>query len=567
MKQLKVIISNSDESSVEDLKKHLHDAGFSAVSVAPDDSGGGRKQGRHASPEVPASCNGKYFRTLEENISEYLYSLHYKEEELVSSYHSPRCRAITGYRKEAFEGNPEFIRQITHERDKDAVTGLFGLRKKRAGTESLEHRIIRKDGAVRWVKHTCSVRSEKESGLIILDGFVRDITVNRDLSEQLDLFKKAFEQSPLTLMITDRDGNLEYVNKKFSQMTGYRTDEVIGKNTRMFKSGEQSKHFYKALWETILSGLEWSGEFHNKKKDGTDYYESASISAIMDSNEEITHFIAIKEDITRRREIEEALLISEERLRERNVIMEKDLKIAQYAQNALLPQVPPENDNFQIGFRHLPMEKVGGDFFSFIPVGKQGTGIFIGDVSGHGVSSALFLALVKSVTDRLALVCGEDPVAYLTSLNLELIDYMATYFLTGIYGFIKRDEATGAMTYSFANGAHPAPILISQNGKGTFLDSTKKGTVLGVFDNAQYSATTVTLKKGDRLFLYTDGIPETSNPEREILNYGDSLLELFSQTRGTRLEESLDTIVREIAAFRGTAPVEDDIICVGIEIR
>lgn len=106
------------------------------------------------------------------------------------------------------------------------------------------------------------------------------------------------EQSPCTIVITDRDGNIEYINPRFIQLTGYTSEEVIGKNPRILKSGETPPEEYKRLWDTITSGRAWHGEFHNRKKNGELYWESASISPISDSQGVITHFVAIKEDIT-----------------------------------------------------------------------------------------------------------------------------------------------------------------------------------------------------------------------------------------------------------------------------
>jgi len=113
----------------------------------------------------------------------------------------------------------------------------------------------------------------------------------------------AVEQSPVSIIITDSRGNIEYVNPKFRQLTGYTTEEVIGKNLRILKSGETTSEEYKRLWDTITSGNDWSGRFHNKKKNGELYWEDALISPVKNNDGKIINFIAIKEDITREAEI------------------------------------------------------------------------------------------------------------------------------------------------------------------------------------------------------------------------------------------------------------------------
>lgn len=115
----------------------------------------------------------------------------------------------------------------------------------------------------------------------------------------------AVEQSPVSIIITDSRGNIEYTNPKFRQLTGYTTEEVIGKNPRILKSGETTSEEYKRLWDTITSGNDWSGRFHNKKKNGELHWEDVRISPVKNNDGKIVNFIAIKEDITREVEIEQ----------------------------------------------------------------------------------------------------------------------------------------------------------------------------------------------------------------------------------------------------------------------
>ncbi|MGD0259503.1 MAG: PAS domain S-box protein [Verrucomicrobiota bacterium] len=129
--------------------------------------------------------------------------------------------------------------------------------------------------------------------------------------EQLRKLSHAMEQSPVSIVITDLQGRIEYVNPKFCALTGYTLDEVRGQNPRVLKSGETPPATYRQLWETILAGREWRGEFHNKKKTGELYWESASLSPVVDETGRITHFLAAKEDITERKRVEEALRNSE----------------------------------------------------------------------------------------------------------------------------------------------------------------------------------------------------------------------------------------------------------------
>jgi PAS domain S-box-containing protein len=155
---------------------------------------------------------------------------------------------------------------------------------------------------------------EGDRVLISLD----DITEMRNAEEEIRRLSAAVEQSTATIVITDIRGHIEYVNPQFEKSTGYKTSEVIGKNPRILKSEELNPVNYEELWKTILNGETWHGEFLNVKKDKTRYWESAIISPITNRKGTITHFIAIKEDITERKRIQEELIHSERGLREMN---------------------------------------------------------------------------------------------------------------------------------------------------------------------------------------------------------------------------------------------------------
>ena len=140
----------------------------------------------------------------------------------------------------------------------------------------------------------------------------KEIKARKQADEEIRKLSHAVEQSTVIVTIVDIEGNIEYANPQFCQSTGYGYGEIIGKNPRILKSGETTPEEYRDLWKTITSGYEWRGEFHNKKKSGELYWESASISPIKNKEGKITHFLGIKEDITDRKRMEEDLKTSEE---------------------------------------------------------------------------------------------------------------------------------------------------------------------------------------------------------------------------------------------------------------
>ena len=133
---------------------------------------------------------------------------------------------------------------------------------------------------------------------------LHNLLAQRAAQRQLRQLSRAVEQSPASILITDTTGAIEYVNPKFTQTTGYTLAEVRGRNPRLLKSGEMPAAEYQRLWTTISQGHEWRGEFRNRKKTGELYWEFASISPITDLAGRITHFVAVKEDITERKRLE-----------------------------------------------------------------------------------------------------------------------------------------------------------------------------------------------------------------------------------------------------------------------
>lgn len=175
--------------------------------------------------------------------------------------------------------------------------------------------ILRRLDADKWIQS--KERKTANGGVV---GIRTDVTDFKNAELELRKLNAAVEQSSSIVVITDKNGSIEYVNPKFTEVTGYFSSEVLGRNPNILKSGETSETDYKVLWETILDGREWVGEFLNLKKDGTPYWAASTISPIISSEGEITHFLAIKEDITDRKESDAALREKMDELEEFNKI-------------------------------------------------------------------------------------------------------------------------------------------------------------------------------------------------------------------------------------------------------
>ncbi len=232
---------------------------------------------------------------------------------------------------------------------------------KSEGSLTLESVHQRMDGSTFPVEVTATFFVFEEAEYIF--AFVNDITLRKqaeeevrklteglerrveERTEELRKLSEAVEHSPVTVMITDKTGTIEYVNPTFSGVTGFAAREAIGQNPRFLQSGHLPRSFYQDLWDTILAGKTWQGEFLNRKKNGDEFWESTSISAIKNDGGDITHFVAVKQDVTERKHMEEAMQQNVEELERFNKLaMGREIKMIQLKEeiNELLGQLNQE---------------------------------------------------------------------------------------------------------------------------------------------------------------------------------------------------------------------------------
>ncbi|MFY9926186.1 MAG: PAS domain S-box protein [Opitutaceae bacterium] len=177
----------------------------------------------------------------------------------------------------------------------------------RTGTPiiGLEEKETWPDGRITWVTTTKVPQRNAEGAVTGLIGISRDITQRKRADAQLRLLSTALSSAANAIVITNRDGIIEWVNASYSTLTGYTSDEAIGHNPReLVKSGKHDDEFYRDLWTTILAGRVWKNEMVNRRKDGSFYSEYQTITPVKDDRGEISHFIAVKENITERKEAE-----------------------------------------------------------------------------------------------------------------------------------------------------------------------------------------------------------------------------------------------------------------------
>ncbi|PYM91568.1 MAG: hypothetical protein DME04_18335 [Candidatus Rokuibacteriota bacterium] len=220
-----------------------------------------------------------------------------------------RAEVITGYTSDELAGQRVF-NLLTPEGSRRAQERLAAAARGREPAAVLEAPLRRKDGTLIWIEaNMASVRSEGR--VVGRLGVLRDISERKRAEQQVRLQASALDAAASGIVITDREGAIIWANPGFTGITGYRVEEVVGQTFRLLKSGQHDAAFYQSLWETILAGQTWRGEIINRRKDGSFYPEEQTITPVRDEQGEITHFIAIKEDITERKRLQEHLTQSE----------------------------------------------------------------------------------------------------------------------------------------------------------------------------------------------------------------------------------------------------------------
>ncbi|GEM_PF-2659170 len=249
------------------------------------------------------------FRTLVENQGEGIVMTDAEDR---FTFSNPAAEDIFGVSHGKLTGRrlKEFIPAAQH----NFVDQQNELRR-RGEKSTFEFSIVRPDLQVRHCLITATPRYDSLGGFVGSFAIFRDITERKQAEEQIRKLSTAVEQSANAVLITNYKGQIEYINPMFTKITGYTQEEIQGKNPRILKSGNKTREEYAELWSLIKSGREWKGEFQNKKKNGELYWEYATIAPIKDSQGVITHFIAIKEDITDRKTAEIAIRESENLLR------------------------------------------------------------------------------------------------------------------------------------------------------------------------------------------------------------------------------------------------------------
>jgi PAS domain S-box-containing protein len=348
---------------------------------------------------------------------------------------------------------------------------------------------------------------------------IHDISEHKRVQEQLRQLSRAVESSPTSIVITDLQGKIQYVNPKFTQVTGYTAQEALGQNPNILKTEYTPAESHRQLWETLRAGDEWHGEFCNRKKNGELYWEFASISPITDPDGQVTHYVAVKEDITERKQIEGRLQESEARFRQ---IVENAsdiisrftpsgyiiyvnptaLRLFGYQEQQLLghyyldlvaPQVRHKMARF---YQHQVLGKIPNTYYEYPVVAADGREIWLGQnvqIILDGQNVVGLQALARDITERKrfeeALALARDQAMEASRVKSQLLAKVNHELRTPLGGILGYAELLRTNAFGPLTGEQTKAV-------GQIVDSVNylTGIVNDLLDAAQIEARKLTLQ-------------------------------------------------------------------------
>jgi phosphoserine phosphatase RsbU/P len=385
----------------------------------------------------------------------------------------------------------------------------------------------------------------------------------------LDLKNRALGAAAEGITISDPSlpGNpLIYVNSGFERLTGYTRESVLGRNCRFLQGPDTEPDVAEAIRKAIADQTECTVEILNYRKDGSPFWNRLSITPVRDGRGEVTNFIGVQSDITDRRNAEDGL-------RRANAKMKSNLAAASKVQQSMLPHVLPEARGFQFAWRYRPCEELAGDTLGCFHLDETHIGLYIVDVSGHGVAASLL-----SVTlSRTLLPIPGQSILYATSstdpsersiaapilvaerLNRQFpFDERTSQFFTMVYGVLDTETAL----FEYVSAGHPPLVLL--DGDGETRELCRKQLPIGILPEPGFVADRIQLQPGERLFFYTDGITEAGDGTDEQYEV-ERLRQTIATTQAQTLDAALDAIIVSVEDFCSGAEVRDDISLLAIE--
>jgi phosphoserine phosphatase RsbU/P len=452
---------------------------------------------------------------------------------------------------------------------------------------NFKSQIYRKDGSIIWISENCQAVCNARGKLLYYEGTVEDITQSRRTETELrnseSLYHSLVETMPQNVFRKDLLGRFTFANQQYLKPYKCKLEDILGKTDFDFFPKELAEKYEKDDRRVMETGQSYEIIEEHQPVGQEKIIVQVVKTPLYSADGKIIGLQGIFWDITAQKLAEERirranteLARSREELRTKNLIMEENLRMAREIQLAMLPQqypvfprnAPPGKSAFQFVHRYQPAETVSGDFFSVSALSDNEVGVFICDVTGHGVRAALVTAMIRALAEELKPL-AHDPGMFLRKLNSDLCIILKTTgspMLTTAF-YLVANWRTGRIR--FANAGHPKPLLLRRSAH--FVEplanvSGKSQPALGLFEDPPYQTSEAVIAPGDLVMLFTDGLYEVHGPNEELYSHERLALDvknLIQKPAGPLFDE----LLKIVRAFATDHKFDDDVCLVGMESK
>jgi sigma-B regulation protein RsbU (phosphoserine phosphatase) len=442
-------------------------------------------------------------------------------------------------------------------------------------TLAVDARILTGSGDWRWLRIRANVERTRSGETFRIAGSMIDISRRKAAEAQVEderyLLRHLIDHIPVQVYFKDLESCFVMANKGMAEWIGLTEGtDLSGKHDRDFfdenhwKPAEKDEHEIIRTGKPILEQIE-----HEVWHQGDETWVKTSKFPWHDRHGNIKGTFGVSSDVTdlvtaRRKATQLA-----GQLQVKNEAYEEEVSLAREIQQALtgrgFPGVSNEQKQIRFGSRYIPISGLAGDFFEVIQVSDDCVGVLICDVMGHGVRSALIVAMLRGLLEKQRSQASE-PGGFLHGLNDGLAAILeragTTMFATAFYGFI--DLASN--TFSYACAGHPGPIVETMEGvQQLATERSQKGPGLGLIRGSAYPTISLPLDSLKRMILFTDGVIEAENQQGEPF-FENRLMEIIARNSGEPLGDMLDGILKSVLDFSKTLHFDDDVCLLGVDI-
>ncbi len=444
-------------------------------------------------------------------------------------------------------------------------------------TLAVDARVLTGSGGWRWLRVRGTVVRDRSGQALRIAGSMIDISQRKEAEAQVEeerfLLRQLIDHVPLQIYFKDKQSRLVMVNQGTAEWWGFpHTSDLVGKHDRDIFDREHWVEAENDELKIIETGEAISGKLeHETWRKGGETWVVTSKFPWKDRHGAIKGTFGVSSDVTGLVTAQREAVALAAQLQQRNQAYEEELLLAREIQQALAAHEFPvvatgDGGKLQFGSRYIPISGLAGDFFEVIRISDTSVGVMICDVMGHGVRSALVVAMLRGLLEKQRAQASE-PGAFLSGLNDGLAAILeragTTMFATAFYGVLDLSGET--LRYSCAG--HPGPILAGPgNIRQLAVERAEKGPALGLIKGAAYPVKSLDLDGASRMICFTDGVLEAENQRGEPF-FEQRLMELIQSKATAPLDELLDGILSSVLAFSDGQHFDDDVCLLGVSIE